>query len=146
MEQRHIIRNGLTGGHCPFNNHSFENSVKFCKEWLQHFSQQGFFSQVSPQCKEGRRGRNYENSIVSPDIRQYSLDFSLCVFLRPRYTIFDIFSFSVAYQRMSWEALKKSINGLINKVRNMCILCMGDIIEMAVQDFLCYVSLFLHML
>lgn len=24
--------------------------------------------------------------------------------------------FSLAYQRMSWEALKKSINGLINKV------------------------------
>ena len=25
---------------------------------------------------------------------------------------------SLAYQRMSWEALKKSINGLINKVNN----------------------------
>ena len=24
--------------------------------------------------------------------------------------------YSLAYQRMSWEALKKSINGLINKV------------------------------
>ena len=30
--------------------------------------------------------------------------------------ICDLFSISVAYQRMSWEALKKSINGLINKV------------------------------
>lgn len=27
------------------------------------------------------------------------------------------FPFSVAYQRISWEALKKSINGLVNKVR-----------------------------
>lgn len=26
------------------------------------------------------------------------------------------YSFSVEYQRMSWEALKKSINGLVNKV------------------------------
>ena len=25
-------------------------------------------------------------------------------------------TFSVAYQRMAWEALKKSINGLVNKV------------------------------
>ena len=29
-----------------------------------------------------------------------------------------------AFQRMSWEALKKSINGLINKVRLFCLFCL----------------------
>ena len=28
---------------------------------------------------------------------------------------------SVAYQRIAWEALKKSINGLINKVSCVCV-------------------------
>ena len=32
------------------------------------------------------------------------------------YLVFIIFFFSEAYQRLSWEALKKSINGLVNKV------------------------------
>jgi pre-mRNA-splicing factor CWC22 len=28
---------------------------------------------------------------------------------------------SVVYQRMAWEALKKSINGLVNKVLLSCV-------------------------
>ena len=32
---------------------------------------------------------------------------------------YSLFLFSVPYQRMAWEALKKSINGLINKVRTI---------------------------
>lgn len=38
---------------------------------------------------------------------------------------------SLAYQRMSWEALKKSINGLINKVNVSNI---GNIIQELLQE------------
>ena len=37
------------------------------------------------------------------------------------YLILYLSLFSLAYQRMSWEALKKSINGLINKVIKMLL-------------------------
>ena len=33
--------------------------------------------------------------------------------------IFSLYLSSVPYQRMAWEALKKSINGLINKVHSI---------------------------
>ena len=39
-----------------------------------------------------------------------------CQFQGPMWRSLLLVFFSLAYQRMSWEALKKSINGLINKV------------------------------